>query len=41
MNEFLVRLGVVEGECHGHRHDEEDDSFYAVSGHLIIELLPG
>ncbi|MGA7777242.1 MAG: cupin domain-containing protein [Paraburkholderia sp.] len=38
VNEAVVRLGVVEGEYHWHKHDTLDEFFYVVSGHFLIEL---
>lgn len=38
VNESVVRLGVVQGEYHWHKHDHEDEFFYVVSGQFIIEL---
>ena len=38
VNESVVRLGVVQGEYHWHKHDDEDEFFYVVSGQFIIEL---
>lgn len=38
VNDCLVRLGVVQGEFHWHKHDEEDEFFYVVEGHFIIDL---
>ncbi len=38
VNDCVVRLGIVEGEFHWHKHDEEDEFFYVVDGKLIIEL---
>ena len=38
VNESVVRLGVVQGEYHWHKHDAEDEFFYVVSGHFLIEL---
>ena len=38
MNDSVVRLGVVEGEYHWHKHDEDDEFFYVVEGHLLIDL---
>ena len=38
MDESVVRLGVVHGEYHWHKHDNEDEFFYVVSGHLLIDL---
>jgi mannose-6-phosphate isomerase-like protein (cupin superfamily) len=43
-----VRLGVVQGEYHWHKHDDDDEFFYVVSGRFwidledhVIELGPG
>ena len=38
VNESVVRLGVVEGEYHWHKHDAEDEFFYVVSGRFLIDL---
>ena len=38
VNDSVVRLGVVEGEYHWHKHDEDDEFFYVVEGHLLIDL---
>lgn len=38
VNDCVVRLGVVQGEFHWHRHDEEDEFFYVVEGRFIIDL---
>lgn len=38
VNESVVRLGVVKGEYHWHKHDDEDEFFYVVSGRFLIDL---
>ena len=38
VNESVVRLGIVEGEYHWHKHDNDDEFFYVVSGQLLIDL---
>ncbi|NHK30709.1 MAG: cupin domain-containing protein [Asgard group archaeon] len=38
VNDCVVRLGVVHGEFHWHKHDEEDEFFYVISGLLYIDL---
>ena len=38
VNNSVVRLGVVQGEYHWHKHDEEDEFFYVVEGQFIIDL---
>ena len=41
VNDFVVRLGVVEGEFHWHKHDNEDEFFYVVSGRLFVDVEDG
>ena len=38
VNESVVRLGVVQGEYHWHKHDADDEFFYVVSGQFLIDL---
>lgn len=38
VNDCVVRLGVVQGEFHWHKHDQEDEFFYVVEGRFIIDL---
>ncbi len=38
VNDCVVRLGIVKGEFHWHKHDEEDEFFYVVDGKFTIEL---
>ena len=38
VNASVVRLGVVQGEYHWHKHDEDDEFFYVVEGKLLIDL---
>src|SRR5256885_5441898 len=38
VNESVVRLGVVQGEYHWHKHDDDDEFFYVVDGKLLIDL---
>jgi mannose-6-phosphate isomerase-like protein (cupin superfamily) len=38
VNDSVVRLGVVEGEYHWHKHDQDDEFFYVVEGQLLIDL---
>jgi mannose-6-phosphate isomerase-like protein (cupin superfamily) len=38
VNNSVVRLGVVQGEYHWHKHDDDDEFFYVVEGVLFIEL---
>jgi len=48
VNDSVVRLGVLEGEYHWHKHDKDDEFFYVVEGRFLVdlegrsvELLPG
>lgn len=38
INEAVVRLGVLHGEFHWHKHDEEDEFFFVLDGQLLIDL---
>ena len=38
VNGSVVRVGVIEGEYHWHKHDEDDEFFYTVEGLLLIDL---
>lgn len=38
VNDSVVRLGIIEGEFHWHKHDNDDEFFYVLEGKLIIEL---
>lgn len=38
VNDSVVRLGIVEGEYHWHKHDNDDEFFYIIDGQLLIDL---
>jgi len=38
VNGSVVRLGVLQGEYHWHKHEKEDEFFYVVEGLFIIDL---
>jgi mannose-6-phosphate isomerase-like protein (cupin superfamily) len=38
VNASVVRLGVIEGEYHWHKHDDDDEFFYVMEGKLLIDL---
>jgi mannose-6-phosphate isomerase-like protein (cupin superfamily) len=38
VNESVVRLGVMQGEYHWHKHDADDEFFFVLEGRFIIDL---
>jgi mannose-6-phosphate isomerase-like protein (cupin superfamily) len=38
VNESVVRLGVMQGEYHWHKHDNEDEFFFVLEGRFLIDL---
>jgi len=40
VNDSVVRLGVMQGEYHWHRHEDDDEFFYVVEGRFLIDLEP-
>ena len=38
VNDSVVRLGVVQGEYHWHKHEADDEFFYVVEGQFIVDL---
>lgn len=38
VNDSVVRIGVVEGEFHWHKHDNDDEFFFVLEGQLLIDL---
>ena len=38
VNDSVVRLGVVCGEYHWHKHDDDDEFFYVVDGELLVDV---
>jgi mannose-6-phosphate isomerase-like protein (cupin superfamily) len=38
VNDSVVRLGIVEGEFHWHKHDDGDEFFFVLDGRLLIDL---
>lgn len=38
VNGSVVRMAVIEGEYHWHKHDDDDEFFYVVEGLLLIDL---
>ena len=38
VNDSVVRLGILHGEYHWHKHEEEDEFFFTLEGELIIDI---
>ena len=38
VNASVVRLGVMQGEYHWHKHDNDDEFFFVLDGHFIVDL---
>src|SRR5512135_928137 len=38
VNDAVVRLGIIEGDFHWHKHDDQDEFFLVLDGTLLIDL---
>jgi len=38
VNDAVVRLGVLAGDFHWHKHDRDDEFFLVLDGELVIEI---
>ncbi|MFB1097354.1 GNAT family N-acetyltransferase [Terribacillus sp. JSM ZJ617] len=38
VNDHVVRLAVIEGDYHWHKHDDCDEAFFVLEGELYIDL---
>ena len=38
VNDSVVRLAVIQGEYHWHKHDDLDEFFYVIEGEFLIDL---
>jgi mannose-6-phosphate isomerase-like protein (cupin superfamily) len=38
VNDSVVRLGILQGEYHWHKHEVEDEFFFTLSGKLLIDI---
>ncbi len=38
VNDSVVRLGVLQGEYHGHHHEKEDEFFFVLEGRFFVDL---
>ena len=38
VNDSVVRVAIIEGEYHWHKHDHDDEFFFVLEGQLLIDL---
>lgn len=38
INDSVVRVGIVQGEYHWHKHDKDDEFFFVLQGKLFVDL---
>jgi len=38
VNGSVARIGIIEGEYHWHKHENDDEFFFVLSGKLFIDL---
>jgi mannose-6-phosphate isomerase-like protein (cupin superfamily) len=38
VNGSVVRLGVMQGEYHWHKHDDDDEFFFCLEGEFLVDL---
>jgi mannose-6-phosphate isomerase-like protein (cupin superfamily) len=38
VNDSVVRVGIVEGEYHWHKHENDDEFFFVIEGNLFVDL---
>jgi mannose-6-phosphate isomerase-like protein (cupin superfamily) len=38
VNDSVVRLGVMQGEYHWHKHDHDDEFFFVLEGTFFVDL---
>jgi len=38
VNDSVVRIGILHGEFHWHKHEHDDEFFYVVDGTLLIDF---
>ncbi len=38
VNDAVVRLGILQGEYHWHKHDAEDECFIVLEGELLLDI---
>jgi mannose-6-phosphate isomerase-like protein (cupin superfamily) len=38
VNGAVIRLGVIQGEYHWHRHEADDEFFFVIEGRLLVDI---
>lgn len=38
VNDSVMRLGIMQGEYHWHKHDEDDEFFFVLEGTFYVDL---
>jgi len=38
VNDSVIRLGVMQGEYHWHKHDDDDEFFFVLEGRFYVDL---
>ena len=38
VNESVIRLGIMQGEYHWHKHDNDDEFFFVLEGEFFVDL---
>ena len=38
VNDAVVRLGILQGDFHWHKHDDQDEFFLVLQGQLLIDI---
>ena len=38
VNGSVVRVGVMQGEYHWHKHDDDDEFFFCLEGEFLVDL---
>jgi len=41
VNDSVLRLGIVRGQYHWHKHDDDDELFFVLSGKLLVDIEGG
>lgn len=38
VNDSVVRVAIIQGEYHWHKHDKDDEFFFVLDGQLLVDL---